>query len=109
MEVFSGKKPTDSMFEADMSLKHWIHDECCGGGSLINVIDPKLLNDDGVDWSTFKEQCFSWVMELALSCTENVPSNRNNMIEVAARLKNIRKQFLASIKVTIGEIVTKHT
>ncbi|KAJ8422076.1 hypothetical protein Cgig2_010856 [Carnegiea gigantea] len=109
MEVFSGKKPTDSMFEVDMSLKHWIHDECCGDGSLINVIDPKLLNEDGIDWSTFKEQCFSWVMELALSCTEEVPPNRNNMIEVAARLKNIRKQFLASIKVTIGEIVTKHT
>ncbi|KAJ8445345.1 hypothetical protein Cgig2_010703 [Carnegiea gigantea] len=99
METFSGKKPTDSMFEADMSLKHWIHDECCGGGSLINVIDPKLLNEDGGDLFTFKEQCFSWATELALSCTEEVPHNRNNMIEVAARLKNIRKQFVASIKV----------
>ncbi|KAJ8445340.1 hypothetical protein Cgig2_010698 [Carnegiea gigantea] len=59
METFSGKKPIDSMFEADVSLKHWIHDECCGGGSLINVIDPKLLNEDGGDWSIFKEQCFS--------------------------------------------------
>ncbi|KAJ8443081.1 hypothetical protein Cgig2_004286 [Carnegiea gigantea] len=49
IETFSRKKPTDSMFDADMSLKHWIHDECCGGGSLINVIDPKLLNEDGVD------------------------------------------------------------
>ncbi|KAJ8421287.1 hypothetical protein Cgig2_006537 [Carnegiea gigantea] len=99
METFSGKKPTDLMFEADMSLKHWIHDECHGGGSFINVIDPKLLNEDGGDWSTFKEQCFSWVMELALSCTEEVPHNRNNMIEVVARLMNIRKQLLASIKV----------
>ncbi|KAJ8446127.1 hypothetical protein Cgig2_000924 [Carnegiea gigantea] len=59
METFSRKKPTDSMFEADISLKHWIHYECCGGGSLINLIDPKLLNEGGGEWSTFKEQCFS--------------------------------------------------
>lgn len=109
METFSGKRPTNSMFEAEMSLKHWMHDECCGGGSLSNVIDPKLMNEDGGDWSTFKEQCFSWVMELALSCTEEMAHNRNNMIEVTARLKKIRKQFLASIKATIGEIVTKHS
>ncbi|KAJ8445341.1 hypothetical protein Cgig2_010699 [Carnegiea gigantea] len=103
IETFSGKKkkPTEVMFETDMSLKQWIHRECAAGGSLITVIDPKLLNDDRDDFLSSKEQCFSCVMELALSCTTETTQDRGNMIELAAKLKKIRKQFLTSIELSL--------
>jgi len=83
-----------------MSLKQWIHCECAAGGSLITMIDPKLLNEDRDDFLSFKAQCFSRVMELALSCTAETPQVRSNMTEVAGRLKKIRKQFLISIEIS---------
>ena len=101
IETFSSKKPTDPMFETDVSLKQWMCHECSNGGSLINVIDPNLVNEDGGNFSPSMEQCFHSVMELALSCTAEMPHDRSNMIEVVARLKKISKQFLASIQVTI--------
>lgn len=88
------------MFETDMSLKLCIHRECAAGCSLIIVIDPKLLNDDRDDFLSSKVQCFSCVMELALSCTAERPQDWSNMIEMAARLKKIRKQLLTSIEVS---------
>jgi len=99
--AFSGKQPTDMMFETNMSLKQWMYHACSNGGSLINVIDPNLLDEDGDDFSPSMEQCFCWAMELALSCTAKMPCDRSGMIEVAARLKKINKQFLDSVQITI--------
>ena len=41
-------------------------------------------------------------MELTLSCTVDTPQDQSNTIEMAARLKKIRKQFLTSIEVSLA-------
>jgi len=47
----------------------------------------------GDDYSN-KEHCVTSIMELALQCSNESPEGRINMIEILARFKKIKEQFL---------------
>ena len=43
LEVFTGKKPTDSMFVGGINIRHWVNQAF--PERLINVVDENLLQD----------------------------------------------------------------
>ncbi|XP_061966553.1 probable LRR receptor-like serine/threonine-protein kinase At3g47570 [Populus nigra] len=91
MEIFTRKRPTDEMFEGEMSLKRLVKESL--PDSVIDIVDSNLLNR-GDGHSLNKEHCVTSIMELALQCTKESPEERINMVEILARLKNIKGEFL---------------
>jgi len=74
-----------------MSLKRLVKESL--PDSVIDIVDSNLLNR-GDGHSLNKEHCVTSIMELALQCTKESPEERINMVEILARLKNIKGEFL---------------
>ncbi|KAJ6992141.1 LRR receptor-like serine/threonine-protein kinase [Populus alba x Populus x berolinensis] len=91
MEIFTRKRPTDEMFEGEMSLKRLVEESL--PDSVIDLVDSNLLNR-GDGHSLNKEHRVTSVMELALQRANESPEERINMVEILARLKNIKGEFL---------------
>ncbi|GAU31414.1 hypothetical protein TSUD_370630 [Trifolium subterraneum] len=96
MEIFTGKKPTDDMFVAELSLITWI------GGSLPNlimeVLDSNLVQQNGEqidDLLTYMSSIFG----LAMNCCKDSPEARMNMVDVTASLIKIKTSVLGANRV----------
>ena len=91
MEMLTRKRPTDEMFEGEMSLKRLVKESL--PDSVIDIVDSNMLNR-GDGYSVKKEHCVTSIMELALQCVNESPGERMAMVEILARLKNIKAEFL---------------
>ena len=90
METFTRKKPTDDIFQGEMSMKCWVHDSL--SNSLTEIVDANLLEKVDQEF-TAKEKCVSSIMGLALECTAESPEERINMKDVVVRLNKIKVKF----------------
>ncbi|KAH7529477.1 hypothetical protein FEM48_Zijuj05G0188000 [Ziziphus jujuba var. spinosa] len=92
METFTKKKPTDKMFDGDLSLMRWVKEllPC----DVTQVVDTNLLKEN---FSAVKD-CFSSIMELALNCTAELPEERKLMKDVLGALCKIKMKFLKAIE-----------
>ncbi|KAH9714602.1 protein kinase domain-containing protein [Citrus sinensis] len=79
METFTGKKPTDEIFNEEMTLKQWVNDWL--PISTMEVVDANLLSQEDVHFVA-KEQCVSFVFNLAMACTVESPEQRINAKEI---------------------------
>ncbi|KDO41430.1 hypothetical protein CISIN_1g039276mg, partial [Citrus sinensis] len=79
METFSGKKPTIKFFHGEMTLKHWVNDLL--PNSVMKVVSANLLSREDEHFMT-KEQCMSFVFNLAMECTVESPNQRINAKEM---------------------------
>ncbi|KAL6197274.1 hypothetical protein ACLB2K_032883 [Fragaria x ananassa] len=93
METFTGKKPTDEMFVAEMSLKQWV-----ANSALLDVVDAKLQVTEADDRDFVnKSECLSSVMRLAQACSAESPEERVNMQDALATLNKIKIKFLKDV------------
>ncbi|XP_024039487.1 probable LRR receptor-like serine/threonine-protein kinase At3g47570 [Citrus clementina] len=94
METFTRKKPTDEIFNREMTLKHW------GNNwlpiSTMEVVDANLLSQEDIHFVA-KEQCVSFVFNLAIECTVESPEQRINAREIVAKLFKIRDSLLRNV------------
>ncbi|CAJ2656926.1 unnamed protein product [Trifolium pratense] len=93
MEIFTGKKPTDDMFVAELSLKTWISGSL--PNSIMEVLDSNLVQQNGEqidDILTYMSSIFS----LAMNCCEDSPEARMNMADVTASLIKIKTSVLGA-------------
>ncbi|XP_044476869.1 probable LRR receptor-like serine/threonine-protein kinase At3g47570 [Mangifera indica] len=88
-ETFTRKKPTDEMFDREMSLKNLV--EASLPDVVTEVVDANLLRDE--NGFAAKVNCMLSIMNLALNCSMESPEQRINMKDVLAKLKKIRLQF----------------
>ncbi|KAH9714592.1 protein kinase domain-containing protein [Citrus sinensis] len=79
METFTGKKPTDEIFNGEMTLKHWVNDWL--PISTMEVVDANLLSQEDIHFVA-KEQCVSFVFNLAMACTVESHEQRINAKEI---------------------------
>ncbi|XP_071919014.1 probable LRR receptor-like serine/threonine-protein kinase At3g47570 [Coffea arabica] len=91
MEVFSRRKPNDEMFAGNLNLKSWINDSL--PNSILQVIDAKLLKHEDENF-TEKLEGLASIMELALKCVRESPTERLSMKVVLETLKKIKPKFL---------------
>lgn len=104
LEVFSGKRPTDPMFEGDLNLREWINQAF--PSSIADVVDQKLFQGDGTRHracrgnialegsSNDSNTCLQCIVELGLLCTKESPEERTTMSDVVAKLKKIKQYHL---------------
>ncbi|PIN21395.1 Serine/threonine protein kinase [Handroanthus impetiginosus] len=89
--VFTRTKPSSEAFTGDLNLRRWVNDAMADG--ITTVMDPKLLNP-GEDNFKEKLECLSSIMEVALNCSTEIPSERISMKDVVAHLNKIRIKLL---------------
>ncbi|KAL3501959.1 hypothetical protein ACH5RR_036408, partial [Cinchona calisaya] len=90
METFTRRKPSDEMFSEELSIRQWVQESL--PDSIIQVIDKNLhLPED--EQAPKKIACVSSVLQLALSCTMDAPTERINMNDALLALEKIKFQF----------------
>ena len=95
IETFTRKKPTDEIFSGEMTLKRWVNDSL--PISVMEVVDANLLCQEDKHFMT-KEQCVSFVFNLAMKCTAESPWERINVKEIVRRLLQIRDSLLKNVE-----------
>ncbi|KAK4406134.1 Receptor kinase-like protein Xa21, partial [Sesamum angolense] len=94
METFSKRKPSDEMFDEELSIKRWISN-AVGDDGIVGIVDVKLLSTEDRFYNEKLSCLSSSLMKLALNCCEHNPEDRLGMSDVLAELKKIQLQFLA--------------
>ncbi|XP_022764325.1 LRR receptor-like serine/threonine-protein kinase EFR [Durio zibethinus] len=79
MEIFTRKRPTDEIFVAEMSMRHWMKMSLSNG--IIDVADSNLVHKED-EYFVVKANCISSIMELALDCSSELPEDRIDMKDV---------------------------
>ena len=92
METFTRKKPTDNMFDGDLSLMKWVEESL--PHHVTEVVDTDLI---GENFSAVKD-CVSSIMDLALNCVGETPEERKLIKDVVAALCGIKVKFLKAIQ-----------
>ncbi|KAI5675479.1 hypothetical protein M9H77_06429 [Catharanthus roseus] len=91
LELFTGKKPTEEMFDENVSFREWV--KALYPTSVMEIIDRSILQGDG-KLNTQQEICIFSVVELALDCSKESPEERPNMKDVLIRLQKIKSALL---------------
>ncbi|KAK5782972.1 hypothetical protein PVK06_037478 [Gossypium arboreum] len=95
METFTGKKPTNDIFNEEMNLRRWIFESL--PHAVDRIIDVTLLQRDQEEVAA-KARCIKSIMELACFCTADSFSERKTMAEVDIELHRIKSHFLTDAK-----------
>ncbi|TQE13228.1 hypothetical protein C1H46_001312 [Malus baccata] len=99
LEMFTGRRPTDDMFEDGLSIHQFT--AMAMPDHAMDIVDPLLLvecEDADVDGSPIQArklvECSVSVMQIGLSCSATSPSERMLMEGVVNKLKTIRDSYL---------------
>ncbi|XP_062219650.1 putative receptor-like protein kinase At3g47110 isoform X2 [Phragmites australis] len=102
LEMIIGKRPTDSMFEDELTMVSYV--ERNFPDKLLHIIDVHLREEckgfiqAAVESKNEAHRCLLSLVQVALSCTHLSPRERMNMREVAINLHSIRRSYVRAIK-----------
>ncbi|XP_074285862.1 uncharacterized protein LOC141611260 [Silene latifolia] len=93
LEMFTGKRPTDDIFREGTSQHEYV--KAALSEQDIKIVDDALLHDMAVDNSNSQIvfQSVVSVLEIALSCSAELPQDRPDISTVAAKLLSIRNKL----------------
>jgi len=93
LEVITSKKPTDELFEVDMSLRQWV-----GAGTpdrVLDIMDSKLISMKHEDLTPPElESIVLSILELGLECSKDLPEERMDMKTIMVKLNKIKLSLL---------------
>jgi serine/threonine protein kinase len=99
LEMLTGRRPTDEMFEDSHSLHNFV--KISISNDLLQIVDPTIVHNElervtdsenlGVMHSN-AEKCLFSLFSIALACSMESPKERMSMVEVIREL-NIIKSF----------------
>ncbi|EEC80869.1 hypothetical protein OsI_23491 [Oryza sativa Indica Group] len=96
LEMLTGKRPTDGMFNDGMSLHKFV--EKAFPHNIGKIIDPNImpnLEDEQHYHETVRIlSCITQLAKLGLSCSVEIPKDRPVMQEVYAEVVEIKETFL---------------
>lgn len=88
LEMFTSKRPTDDMFDGEMSMKDWVK-KALEEDAISEIVASGLVSTE--DLHIFgKLRCASSIFELAMKCLRRLPHERINMMQVVAALQKIK-------------------
>ena len=104
LEMFTGKRPTDEIFQEGSDL-HKLAEKSLSDG-VAEIIDPMLLEEIGeVDTNTSSafrttsnnaKECLISIVEIGVACSVDLPGQRMSMSDVSSRLCSTRNKLLRS-------------
>jgi serine/threonine protein kinase len=93
LEMITGKRPTDSMFEDGIGLHNYV--KMALPDRVLQVADPTLLRE--VDQGASSDQilqCLTSISEVGVFCSERFPRERMDISNVVAELNRTKANFL---------------
>ncbi|CAN6373677.1 unnamed protein product, partial [Urochloa humidicola] len=93
LEVFTGKRPTDSMFIGTLTMRQWVLQAF--PKLLGSILDDQLLQDAASSACNLNG-FLAPVFELGLLCSSDSPDQRLSMRDVTVALKKIKKDYAKS-------------
>ncbi|KAL3730574.1 hypothetical protein ACJRO7_027574 [Eucalyptus globulus] len=92
LEVITSKKPTDEMFNADMSLRQWV--DAVIPDRVLDIMDTKLISTKHEDLTSPElENIVLSILELGLECSRDLPEERIDMETVMFKLNKIKSSL----------------
>jgi len=98
MEMMTGKRPTDPMFKDGVTIVDYVASKF--PHEIVRIVDANL-GEECKDISQGKmvsenpvQESLLSVLQLALSCTHPVPSERMNMKDIASKIHAINKSYV---------------
>jgi LRR receptor-like serine/threonine-protein kinase FLS2 len=88
LEMITRKKPTDNMFEGELTMRQWINASV--PDRMMEVVDDGLLRTENRRDVTIMQSVLSSIMELGLRCSEELPDERVDIKDVLAKLQKIK-------------------
>ncbi|KAG6629782.1 probable LRR receptor-like serine/threonine-protein kinase At3g47570 [Carya illinoinensis] len=106
LELFTGKRPTDDIFQGTLSLHSFVKTSLPEG--VVEIADPNLFQereeettrntgqDNNITRRNETQECLVSIFQIGVACSVEQPEERMNMRDVVAELNLIRKNFLQS-------------
>ena len=107
LEMFTGKKPTDNIFQDSLNLHEFV--KAALPEQVIDIIDPILLSEregenrvndincnESQNGSLKRLECLIFILEIGVACSVEFPRERMTMGAVIIELHSIRKEFLGT-------------
>lgn len=91
LEMFTGKRPTDSMFSENLTLRNFSMLE-----QVASFVDPTIVQIDQnhSSSSTHKiQECLVSVLKIGIACSHDLPTDRMGIKDVVPQLHGIRNTF----------------
>ncbi|CAK8541899.1 unnamed protein product [Lathyrus sativus] len=111
LEIFTGKRPTDEMFEGGIGIQQFT--ALALPNHVIDIIDPTLLHDEELDGYnedysdeialryenelgelSSMENCLVSLLQIGVLCSSTSPNERMHMTEVVNKLQAIKNSYL---------------
>ncbi|KAL2545525.1 putative LRR receptor-like serine/threonine-protein kinase [Forsythia ovata] len=102
LELFTGKRPTHSMFTVNSSLHNYV--KTALPNLVMKIVDPhmlmteengeKMIDQMSDDSKTIVEECLLHVFRLGVICSSELPEERMDSRDVIRELQAIKKAFL---------------
>jgi serine/threonine protein kinase len=100
LEMLIGKRPTDPMFEGELSIISFV--ERNFPDQVLDIIDAHVQEEcKGFKATAIENEAYRCVLSLlqvGLACTLRLPRERMSMREIAINLHAIRKSYVTAIK-----------
>ncbi|XP_065870642.1 putative receptor-like protein kinase At3g47110 [Euphorbia lathyris] len=87
LEMFTARRPTDSMFEDDVNLHNFTR--MALPEQVMTIVDPQLLPDEDM------QECLVSVLNIGLSCSMEIPKDRMLIRNVVNELSLISEEALS--------------
>lgn len=105
LEIFTGRRPTDTSFQASSSLHHMV--ETALPEKVMEILDKKAFHGEMTSistngeeyWGTIKKEqmeCLVGMLGIGVACSAESPRDRLTMRQVYSKLTLLREKFLGA-------------
>ncbi|WVZ74597.1 hypothetical protein U9M48_022761 [Paspalum notatum var. saurae] len=88
LEILTGKRPTDAMFMDGLDIVSFVENNF--PDQIFHVVDAHLV-EECKNFTQGIYKCLRDLLQVALSCTRSLPSERSNMKQVASEMHAIKE------------------